>query len=114
MTTFSIWNKLFTAKLFGNVIWIALRIISSRGILIDGENMSPTINRRKALIRRFTALPMFSGKVAMWRMLQQEKAEDFIIATGEAHSLEEFVKCTFDSVGLDGLNVPGTVERQVF
>jgi len=38
---------------------------------------------------------------AMWRMLQQEKADDFIIATGEANSLEEFVKCTFDSLGLD-------------
>ena len=38
---------------------------------------------------------------AMWRMLHQEKAEDFIIATGEANSLESFVKCAFDSVGLD-------------
>lgn len=41
---------------------------------------------------------------AMWRMLQQEKADDFIIATGEANSLEEFVKCTFDSLGLDWRN----------
>ncbi|MBI5429529.1 MAG: GDP-mannose 4,6-dehydratase [Nitrosomonadales bacterium] len=38
---------------------------------------------------------------AMWRMLQQEKAEDFIIATGEANSLEAFVNCTFDSLGLN-------------
>lgn len=38
---------------------------------------------------------------AMWRMLQQEEADDFIIATGEANSLEEFVKCTFDFLGLD-------------
>jgi len=38
---------------------------------------------------------------AMWRMLQQDKVEDFIIATGEANSLEEFVRCTFDSLGLD-------------
>jgi len=38
---------------------------------------------------------------AMWRMLQQEKADDFIIATGEANSLENFVKCTFDCLGLN-------------
>lgn len=38
---------------------------------------------------------------AMWRMLQQDKPDDFIIATGEANSLEEFVKCTFGSLGLD-------------
>lgn len=38
---------------------------------------------------------------AMWRMLQQDKADNFIIATGEANSLEEFVNCTFDSLGLD-------------
>jgi len=38
---------------------------------------------------------------AMWRMLQQDKADDFIIATGEANSLEVFVKYTFDSCGLD-------------
>jgi len=41
---------------------------------------------------------------AMWRMLQQENADDFIIATGEANSLEEFVKCTFDCLGLNWLN----------
>lgn len=38
---------------------------------------------------------------AMWRMLQQEKADDFIIATGEANSLEDFVKCVFDYLGLN-------------
>lgn len=38
---------------------------------------------------------------AMWRMLQLEKGDDFIIATGEANSLEEFVNCAFYSLGLD-------------
>lgn len=38
---------------------------------------------------------------AMWRMLQQENADDFIIATGEANSLEDFVNCTFDYLGLN-------------
>jgi GDPmannose 4,6-dehydratase len=38
---------------------------------------------------------------AMWRMLQQDKADDFIIATGEVNSLEDFVHCTFDSLELN-------------
>ncbi|GBP58038.1 GDP-mannose 4,6 dehydratase [Eumeta japonica] len=32
---------------------------------------------------------------AMWLMLQQEVAEDFVVATGEAHSVREFVECAF-------------------
>lgn len=38
---------------------------------------------------------------AMWRILQQDKAEDFVIATGVAVSLESFVSEAFATVGLD-------------
>jgi GDPmannose 4,6-dehydratase len=37
---------------------------------------------------------------AMWLMLQQEKPEDFVIATGEAHSVREFVQLAFEVVGI--------------
>ena len=37
---------------------------------------------------------------AMWLMLQQERPEDFVIATGESHSLEEFAAAAFSFVGL--------------
>ena len=37
----------------------------------------------------------------MWLMLQQEKPEDFVIASGEIHSLEEFAEAAFTTVGLD-------------
>jgi len=37
----------------------------------------------------------------MWRILQQDKADDFVIGTGESHSVEEFVMQAFDYVGLD-------------
>jgi GDPmannose 4,6-dehydratase len=37
---------------------------------------------------------------AAWQMLQLDKADDFIIATGEAHSVEEFVEEAFAVVGL--------------
>lgn len=38
---------------------------------------------------------------AMWLMLQQEQPEDFVIATGTTHSLEQFIIMTFQSLGLD-------------
>lgn len=38
---------------------------------------------------------------AMWRMLQQEVPEDFVIATGESFLLQEFVEQVFAAVGLD-------------
>src|ERR1700716_2932374 len=38
---------------------------------------------------------------AMYLMLQQKEPEDFVIATGESHKLEEFVAATFEAVGLD-------------
>ena len=38
---------------------------------------------------------------AMWLMLQQDKPDDYVIATGESHSLEEFVSAAFAQVGLD-------------
>jgi GDPmannose 4,6-dehydratase len=38
---------------------------------------------------------------AMWRMLQQERPDDYVIATGKTHSLEEFVAAAFAAVGLD-------------
>ncbi|XP_050097736.1 GDP-mannose 4,6 dehydratase [Anopheles aquasalis] len=36
---------------------------------------------------------------AMWLMLQQEKPEDFVIATGETHSVREFVEKAFEYIG---------------
>jgi len=38
---------------------------------------------------------------AMWLMLQQTRPDDYVIATGETHSLQEFVAVTFSYLGLD-------------
>lgn len=38
---------------------------------------------------------------AMWMMLQQSKPDDYVIATGEAHSVREFCEEAFSYVGLD-------------
>lgn len=36
---------------------------------------------------------------AMWLMLQEEEPEDYVIATGEVHSVREFVEKAFKHVG---------------
>ncbi|MEK7312461.1 MAG: GDP-mannose 4,6-dehydratase [Chloroflexota bacterium] len=38
---------------------------------------------------------------AMWLMLQQDKAEDFVVATGETHSVQELCEVAFGHVGLN-------------
>ena len=38
---------------------------------------------------------------AMWLMLQQDQPDDYVIATGEAHSVQELVEIAFDHAGLD-------------
>ena len=38
---------------------------------------------------------------AMWRMLQQPAPDDYVVATGEAHSVRELVEIAFGVVGLD-------------
>jgi GDPmannose 4,6-dehydratase len=38
---------------------------------------------------------------AMWLMLQQNEPDDYVIATGEAHSVREFVEAAFDYLALD-------------
>ena len=38
---------------------------------------------------------------AMWRMVQQPQADDFVIATGESHTIREFLDLAFGRVGLN-------------
>ena len=47
---------------------------------------------------------------AMWLMLQQDEPDDYVVATGETHSIEEFVERAFAEVGIDdwrSLRPPG-------
>ena len=39
--------------------------------------------------------------VAMWMMMQQDKADNFVIGSGETHSVREFCEIAFGHVGLD-------------
>ena len=53
----------------------------------------------------------------MWLMLQQDKPEDFVIATGVQHSVREFATLAFHHAGIElrwegkGVNEKGIVER---
>ncbi len=38
---------------------------------------------------------------AMWRMMQENDPDDYVIATGESHTVREFVEAAFEEVGLD-------------
>ena len=38
---------------------------------------------------------------AMWLMLQQDRPDDYVVATGESHSVEEFAEVAFSGAGLD-------------
>lgn len=38
---------------------------------------------------------------AMWLMLQQPKGDDYVVSTGETHTVEEFLQVVFDYAGLD-------------
>ena len=48
---------------------------------------------------------------AMWLMLQQSGADDFVVATGETHSVREFVDLAFQIAGLDYRNYLVTDSR---
>lgn len=48
---------------------------------------------------------------AMWRMLQQDNADDFVIATGHSYSLAEFAEAAFEYFGLNWLDYTDLDEK---
>ena len=57
----------------------------------------------------------FSGDYvnAMWLMLQQDTPDDYVIATGEAHSVQELVEVAFAHAGLDWQKYVGIDQRYI-
>jgi GDPmannose 4,6-dehydratase len=51
---------------------------------------------------------------AMWRMLQQEAPDDYVIATGQTHSVQEFVDLAFKAAGLEGESAKYVVRDERF
>ena len=66
---------------------------------IAGGDTEPLRLGRLDIVRDWGWAPEFVD--AMWRMLQHDVPDDYIVATGQSYSLEEFVAAAFDAVGLD-------------
>ncbi|MDD3818441.1 MAG: GDP-mannose 4,6-dehydratase [Actinomycetota bacterium] len=50
---------------------------------------------------------------AMWLMLHQDKPDDYVISTGETHSVKEWVELSFKCLGLDWEKYVGVDERYI-
>lgn len=114
------------AKVYGHWITVNYResydLFATSGILFNHESprrgfefVTRKITRGAAMIKLGLSKELRLGNLearrdwgfagdyvrAMWRMLQQEKAQDFVIGTGETHSVQEFCEIAFSAVDLD-------------
>ncbi len=100
----------------------AYGLFIANGILFNHESprrgetfVTPKITRAVGRIRAGLQDKLYLGNLdarrdwgfagdyveAMWLMLQQQQPGDFVVATGEAHSVREFVEAAFGHAGLD-------------
>jgi len=114
------------AKLYGYWITVNYReaygIHASNGILFNHESprrgetfVTRKITRAVAAIHHGRQDRLWLGNLdairdwghardyveGMWRILQHEQGDDFVLATGEAHSVREFVERAFSHVGIE-------------
>jgi GDPmannose 4,6-dehydratase len=114
------------AKIFAHNITVNYResygLHASCGILFNHESprrgetfVTRKITRAVARIKHGLQTRLYLGNLdarrdwgfapdyvrAMWLMLQQEQPDDYVIGTGEAHTVREFVQLAFSSAGLD-------------
>ncbi|HNI33993.1 MAG TPA: GDP-mannose 4,6-dehydratase [Microthrixaceae bacterium] len=114
------------AKLYGHWITINYResydLHASSGILFNHESprrglefVTRKISYNVARIKLGQAKELRLGNLeaqrdwgfagdyvkAMWAMLQQDQPDDYVVSTGETHSVREFCEIAFDQVGLD-------------
>jgi GDPmannose 4,6-dehydratase len=78
--------------------FVTKKIVSAAVRIANGERMRLVLGDT-SIKRDWGWAPEYVG--AMWRMLQQARGGDFVIATGESHALSEFAAAAFDRVGLD-------------
>lgn len=113
------------AKLYGYWITVNYReaygIHASNGILFNHESpirgetfVTRKITRAVAAIKLGLEEKVFLGNIdaardwghakdfvdGMWRILQQETPDDYVLATGEQHSVREFVELSFAEIGI--------------
>ncbi len=78
--------------------FVTRKIIDSAVRIARGSEEKLVLGRLN-IVRDWGFAPEYVD--AMWRMLQQEQPEDFVIATGSSASLEDFVRIAFMSLDLD-------------
>jgi GDPmannose 4,6-dehydratase len=114
------------AKVYGHYITVNYResynLFACSGILFNNESprrgpefVTRKISQSVAQIRMGLAHELRLGNLeakrdwgfagdyvkAMWLMLQQDKPDDYVVGTGQTHSVSEFVQIAFGHVGLD-------------
>ena len=114
------------AKLYGYWITVNYRqaygMHASNGILFNHEGptrgetfVTRKITRAVAAIDAGIQDKLFLGNLdamrdwghardyvdGMWRILQQDEPDDYVLATGEAHSVREFVELAFQAIGVE-------------
>lgn len=77
--------------------FVTQKIIATACRIAAGEKVTLTLGNLN-VARDWGWAPEYVD--AMWRMLQQEQPQDYVIATGTTHSLEEFVDAVFGQLGL--------------
>jgi GDPmannose 4,6-dehydratase len=126
------------AKLYGHWITVNYResygLYAVSGILFNHESprrgiefVTRKVTDGAARIKRGLATELRLGNLdalrdwgfagdyvdAMWRMLQQPEPRDYVIGTGETHSVKELVEVAFGHLGLDWTKYVRTDERFV-
>ena len=125
-TTFHPRSPYGVAKVFGHWMTVNYReahgLFACSGILFNHESerrgetfVSRKITRAVARIKANLQEKLYLGNLeakrdwgyapeyveAMWMMLQQDRPADYVIATGESHSVREFAQIAFEHAGLD-------------
>src|SRR3546814_19274705 len=83
--------------LFRSERFVTRKIVSAACRIASGSNERLTLGKL-SIIRAWGWAPEYVE--AMWKMLQREKPDDYVIATGQSHCLEKFVELAFQEPGL--------------
>jgi len=90
--------------------FVTQKIITSAMRIADGSGEKLSLGNL-SILRDWGWAPEYVD--AMWRMLQLDKPEDFVVATGEANSLKDFCSTVFSHFGLNWKNHV-EVDRDLF
>jgi len=78
--------------------FVTRKITAAVGAILRGEQRELRLGNLEAKRDWGFARDYMEGA---WRMLQQDEADDYVLATGEAHSVEEFLEEAFTYAGLE-------------